>query len=305
MFDTYVMVDWSAANVPRAGRDSIWICHLGRRGESCENPATRHRANLLLGDILAAAARRKERVLLGFDFPFGYPSGFAARLGLEGTPWRAIWNEIARLIEDGEDNRNNRFWVAAELNRRVSGGRFPFWGCPVRFRHEFLGPKHHRGHDSGGLAEKRLIDTWMIGAQPCWKLIGAGSVGGQVLTGIPVVRALRNDPRWAEHARIWPFETGFGIGDDARFVFAEVWPSWWKACADLGPPNDKAQVRTVAAILAAQDRGGGLRSWFAPPIGPTEARRVTDEEAWTLGVTSARRPFLAKERADKAEARPE
>jgi hypothetical protein len=305
MFDTFVMVDWSAANVPRTGRDSIWICHLGPRGESCQNPDTRRRANLLLGEILAAAASRGERVLLGFDFPFGYPSGFAARLGLEGTPWRAIWNEIAQLIEDGEDNRNNRFSVAAELNRRVSGKRFPFWGCPVRFRHEFLGPKHHRGHHTYGLAEKRLIDSWMVGAQPCWKLIGAGSVGGQVLTGIPVVRALRDDPRWAGQARIWPFETGFEIGNDARIVFAEIWPSWWKSCEDLGPPNDKAQVRTVAAMLAAHDRAGELRSWFTPPICLAEARRAIDEEAWTLGVTAARRPILAKKRVARPESRPQ
>ena len=72
--------------------------------------------------------------MVGFDFPFGYPAGFAARLGLEGPPWRAVWDEIARLIEDDEGNRNNRFEVGAEFNRRVSGGRFPFWGCPVGLR---------------------------------------------------------------------------------------------------------------------------------------------------------------------------
>ncbi len=32
MFDTFVIVDWSAATVPRTGRDSIWICwHAGGR----------------------------------------------------------------------------------------------------------------------------------------------------------------------------------------------------------------------------------------------------------------------------------
>ena len=128
----------------------------------------------------------------------------------------------------------------------------------------------------------------MVGAQPCWKLIGAGSVGGQVLTGIPVVRALRDDPRWADRARVWPFETGLGLGDDARIVFAEVWPSWWKVCPKLGPPNDRAQVRTVARIFAAADRAGGLGSWFTPPISDAEAKQVTAEEAWTLGVMAPR-----------------
>jgi hypothetical protein len=288
LFDTYVIVDWSAARTAKTGRDSIWVCRLGADGETLANPPTRHEARALLAEMLAEAARNGQRVVAGFDFPFGYPAGFAARLGLAGTPWRAVWDEIARLIEDRADNDNNRFQVAAALNERISSGAFPFWGRPVRMEQAFLGAKHHRMHEIGGLGEKRLIDEWMVGAQPCWKLIGAGSVGGQVLTGIPVVRALRDDARWADRAQVWPFETGLAVPDDARIVFAEVWPSWWKACAKLGPPNDRAQVRTVARIFAAADRAGELRSWFSPKIAAAAAPRVVTEEAWTLGVTAPR-----------------
>lgn len=295
MFDSFVMVDWSAANQRKKGRDSIWIAWLGPDGERpAENPGTRHEAKALLTDWLAAARGNGERVLVGFDFPFGYPAGFAARLGLAGPPWRAVWDEIARLIEDGQDNKNNRFQVGAALNRRVSGAQFPFWGCPAGAAGRYLAPT--RPFYDDGLAEKRLIDTWMVGAQPCWKLFYTGSVGGQVLTGIPVVRALRDDPRWADDARVWPFETGLGVGDDAGVVFAEIWPSWWQARCELGPPKDKAQVRTVAQFLAARDRTGELAALFtgAPGLTPTERRRVETEEAWTLGVTAPRqRPIAA------------
>ena len=34
MFDTFVMVDWSAATVPRTGRDSIWICWHAKAGKA-------------------------------------------------------------------------------------------------------------------------------------------------------------------------------------------------------------------------------------------------------------------------------
>ena len=94
LFDHHVIIDWSAASQKRRGRDSIWICHLGPDGEQSSNPDTRHSAKQLLAEILAIAVRRGERVLLGFDFPFGYPAGFAARLGLIGPPWRAVWDEI-------------------------------------------------------------------------------------------------------------------------------------------------------------------------------------------------------------------
>jgi precorrin-8X/cobalt-precorrin-8 methylmutase len=295
LFDSYVIVDWSAANQPKTGRDSIWICRLGAEGESVCNPPTRHAAKGVLADMLAGASERGERVLLGFDFPFGYPAGFAARLGLAGTPWRALWDEIAGLLHDDENNQNDRFEVGATFNRRVSNGtgRFPFWGCPVGFTHEFLGPRHHQGHTSDEpLKERRLIDEWMVGAQPCWKLAYTGSVGSQSLTGIPVVRGLHSDPRWEKRARIWPFETGLALPADAQIVFAEVWPSWWRSeiRPDRGPPNDKAQVRTVAEIFAARDRAGELAAWFAgaPNLTNTERRIIESDEAWTLGVTARR-----------------
>jgi len=297
MFDTFVIIDWSAANQPNTGRDSIWICAVDRDGVQrlIENPRTRHGAKNLLGGLLSEATARGERVLLGFDFPFGYPAGFAQRLGLNTSPpWRAVWDEIAGCLKDAENNKNDRLTVAADFNRRISNGSFPFWGCPVGFTHEFLGPKHHNDHQVKGLAEKRLIDCWMVGAQPCWKLAYTGSVGSQSLTGIPVVRALRDDPGWAEGARIWPFETGLRLPDNAQIVFAEVWPSWWRRQirSDYGPPNDRAQVRTVAELFAAADRTGELPRWFAgdPNLTGEQRHQVETEEAWTLGVTAPRRP---------------
>jgi len=294
MFDTFAMVDWSAANVPRTGHDSIWICWLGPDGERLKNPATRHEAKGLLADWLAAARANGERVLVGFDFPFGYPAGFAARLGLCGPPWRAAWDEIAQLIADDEHNRNNRFKVAAVLNERIAtaGGGAPFWGCPAAEAGLHLAPR--RPCYECGLAERRFIDgrEYMPGAQPCWKLCYPGSVGSQVLTGIPVVRALRDDPRWAEATRIWPFETGLRPPEDAGVVFAEVYPSFWKNIPPLdGKPKDAAQVRFVTQFFAGCDRAGDLADLFLGDVGlsPEQRRLVEAEEAWTLGVTAARR----------------
>jgi hypothetical protein len=295
MFDAIVMVDWSAANVPRTGRDSIWICWQDRTGERLVNPATRHQAKTLLADWLVEPMARGERVLIGFDFPFGYPASFAARLGLSGPPWQAVWEEIARLVSDDEHNSNNRFDVAAALNERISGGKFPFWGCPAQPIRNYLGPKHHRSHEQNGLAERRLIDEYMAGAQPCWKLLGAGSVGGQVLTGIPVVRALRDDRRWREQARVWPFETGLEAPENARLVFAEVYPSLWRHGDEQ--PKDKAQVRAVVKFFVDRDHAGDLGRFFAgdPSLTHEQRNRVEAEEAWTLGVTTrAQRRTLAR-----------
>jgi precorrin-8X/cobalt-precorrin-8 methylmutase len=93
LFDRYIAVDWSANNQPKTGRDSIWSC-VGDDGTSelfTANHATRRAAEEWLLTTLTAAVRAGERVLVGFDFPFGYPTGFAASLGLEGELWKGIW----------------------------------------------------------------------------------------------------------------------------------------------------------------------------------------------------------------------
>ena len=74
LFDSYLMVDWSAANTPRQGRDSIWYCLLQREGDglkeaALENPLTRHEAYCRLRDVLLDAIREERSILVGFDFP--------------------------------------------------------------------------------------------------------------------------------------------------------------------------------------------------------------------------------------------
>ena len=294
LFDRYVMVDWSAAAVPRLGRDSIWVAALQRRRGKIEtllleNLATRADAKAVLRGLLIASLAHGERTVLGFDFPFAYPAGLAARLGLAGAPWRAIWDTIAGLIEDGPDNRNNRFAVGAELNRRLTGAAFPFWGCPGGEASAHLQPKHHRRHDAAEFPEHRLVEARMRGPQPGWKLAGAGSAGGQALTGIPVLRALRDDPALRHALRVWPFETGLaapGPSRHPRAVMAEIYPSLVPAPARAGEVKDSAQVRHLAHHFAALDAKGALAPLLAgdPGLSPEERTRVEREEGWVLGV---------------------
>jgi precorrin-8X/cobalt-precorrin-8 methylmutase len=297
LFDSYLMVDWSAANTPRRGRDSIWFCLLRREGgrlkeAALENPPTRCSAYLRLRDVLRDAVTKKRSILVGFDFPFGFSRGLAARLDVAGPPWRAVWDEIARLLSDDEENRSNRFAVAAQLNRRISGVAFPFWGCPARQVGPCLAATHHRQHVIGGLAERRLVEGRVRGPQPGWKLLGVGSVGSQALTGIPIVRRLRDDPVLAAHAKVWPFETGLrplaGSADRARVVFAEIYPSLVANQPYAGEVKDSAQVRAIGAHFARLDERDGLAETLAgdPELTPEERDVVVVEEGWVLGVTA-------------------
>jgi len=296
LFESYVCVDWSAARVPRTGADSIWWAHVRRDGRGrpapvlrLENPPTRAAATAALADLLAGLSAAGERVLIGFDFPFGYATGTAAALGGPGADWRAMWAVIDTLIEDADDNANNRFAAAAALNRRLSGGAFPFWGHDGKHEGPYLVRRARRAHGPGDPAERRLAECRARGPQPAWKLAGAGSVGGQALTGIPRLQQLRRDPRLSGRLSLWPFETGLRppLPAPGEIVVAEVYPSLVEPDPTLGPVKDARQVATIARRFAALDADGRLAPLFAGDPGLSDAERaaVEGEEAWILGLT--------------------
>ena len=80
VFDAYLMVDWSAANSPSRGKDSIWLglTVRGRQGPrltQLENPTTRAAATERIIQLAINNRRRGRRILIGFDFPFGLRGG--------------------------------------------------------------------------------------------------------------------------------------------------------------------------------------------------------------------------------------
>lgn len=281
-FDAYLMVDWSAAASPKRGRDSIWL-GLTRPGTRLRlaNPATRHDAVATLTHWLTGTLG-SARVLVGWDFPFGYPAGTARALG--GSTWRTLWDALAQAVDDRDDNANNRYTVARDLNRRLTGEAFPFWGHSGRDEDRFLRRRGRRPHGLGDLAERRLIERRVKRAQPVWKLAGAGAVGSQALLGIPRVDALRHHPALAAHSAIWPFETGLQA-PTARVVHAEVYPSLVVPRTLAGRPRDAGQVAAIGRHFASLDAACQLVPCFAlDSLTPAERRIVAREEAWILGV---------------------
>lgn len=301
VFDAYVMVDWSASSVPKTGADSVWIGLAERRGQANAslrllNPPTRHEAMETLADLLSDLIARDRVVLVGFDFAFGYPAGFARHLRPADGTWRGVWKDIATRIRDGRDNANNRFEVAAALNETVSGGAFPFWGCPAAAAGTALMRTRPDGYGEETLREYRLADRAANGPQPVWKLAYNGSVGSQTLLGVAALQRLRHHPWIADVARIWPFEIGLvpltrPEGEDWRILFAEIYPSAFPV-AHTDDVKDARQIRGTLDHLVRLDDAGDLSELFAGPaeLSAADRRLVETEEAWILGIeTMARR----------------
>ncbi len=308
LFDVYIAVDWSARSrpsPPRPSPDSVWVGerlapHLSDEtgiGEAYWR--TRHAGRSYLRDRLLHHVKHNRRVFIGLDFPYGYPSRFSSALDLNGDapPWRLIWNELTRLIVDNEDNSNNRFDVADELNSRCGGPTpGPLWGHPVGRNYAALGI---RGPAPGypypvrpGLALERLrwADRREKRVQPIWKLFGNGSVGSQCLVGIPTVCRLRDDPDLSAVSRVWPFETGFTSrptpAQGPFILHVEIWPGIVPGPLDASIAiRDQAQVRAMVDWLSQLDDEGRLGALFDTPdnLSPEAIQACVEEEGWIIG----------------------
>ena len=280
LFDGYVAVDWSASTKPVCGPNSIWIAICGPDGPPrLENPDTREGAMEHIKTLLDEATANKRRLICGFDFAFGYPEGTAH--GLTGrAAWETVWAQIAGAIVDHPNNRNNRFEAAAALNGHFEG-EGPFWGLHQAVNIEGLAHQSPPGGWGRNLPLRlRFAESLVPKAQEVWKLWGAGSVGGQALTGIARLQRLR---QCRGDVRVWPFET---LGEEGtHHVLAEIYPSLIDPC----PGNavlDARQVAAVALTMRELDRTGLLQQYLqAPQNMPAQViAQVIAEEGAILGM---------------------
>lgn len=281
LFDRYVVVDWSAAARPTTGTDSIWIAVLDDRAGArirLSNPSTRRRAE----QELATLGGPSRRTLVTFDASLGYPVGTSAWFGLAGDrPWWAMWSHLAAHLSDAETNVNDRFAVAAALNRRRPGTDAPFWGCPAATPLDGL---RARRPASSPVPELRLVEARLraAGRRPAsvWQLLGAGSVGSQTLTLLPVLHRLVG----AGSVEVWPFTTGAAAPSAGRgtVVVAETWPTAFDPDLSSHTVRDAAQVLGVVRRLRDADRTGELAGWFVPTLDRAQTRAVESEEGWAL-----------------------
>jgi hypothetical protein len=309
LFDAYVFVDWSAANGVQAQEPvahAVWsaelIPELNYQQETYHR--TRQDGVTHVTDVLLDHVKEKRRVLVGFDFPYGYPAGFANALGLPAGPqsWWEVWAELAARVEDTVGNVNNRFVAAGELNTIAGNGQpGPFWGCPVGTEVEYL-QAHSPGFPfaaAGGtlLQRLRLVETRLPRIQEAWGLFGPGRVGSQGLVGIPYIYGLRRYPELVWLGRVWPFETQFtpmpSPAQGPFILHAEIWPGVVEQIVQqllAATPElirDRAQVRVMCKWAAELDEQDKLGGYFAQPNGLTaqQVQTCVEQEGWILGAT--------------------
>lgn len=267
-FDRVIVADWSAAgqlSPARPSANAIWLGETSTHGTATRYCRGRAEAEAVLRATIASG---EGRLLIGFDFPMGYPQGFAARLTGQAQA-SAVWHWLAENLEDTPDNRNNRFPLADRINQHF-GGAGPFWGRPQHLPLAHLPTTKAVDYAALGLAERRQVETLVPRAQPVWKLYTTGAAGGQGLVGQAMIHRLRALPGVA----VWPFDT-----PDAPTVLAEVYPSLLarQVAADPAPIKDEAQVRLLSQALWRLSQAGQFGALLDSPP-------AAQEEGWILGA---------------------
>jgi hypothetical protein len=313
LFDFYVMVDWSGGATRRGGRDTIWIAHGPRTLDvplTC-NPYSRTEAVCLIRSLLVEEVRSKRRVLLCFDFAYGYPRDFASALQVAtgkpdgDLPWMLLWQYLSEHIKDDEgtapnakpNNRSNRFEVASRINALLSvdgqsAAAGPFWCASPKGAYPLIpqrSPKLFQTKQGFVANGRRLTDERARSGSP-FRLFGNGCVGSQSLTGIARLHQLRNDPKLAAVSAVWPFETGWAnkakwLSDHILVLHAEIYPR--KALPDQ--IKDRGQVRAMWHWARDLDHDDLMWREFCRPIevetGSKEDLAAQLTEGWILGCS--------------------
>lgn len=267
VFDRILMLDWSAAKGPRRGADSIW---LGDGVARPENLPTRAQAEARLAQALSQPGR----VLLGVDIGFGWPRGLAQRITGQANAL-AMWGWLGARVEDDAAAVSNYRAVAAQANGHFAPAPGPFWGDGTR--DGTPGLPRLRPDLPPGLAALRATETRaaVCGPRPksMFQLAGAGAVGAQALTCVPVLQRLR--AQFGPQLGVWPFQPVA----QSRIVLAEVYFSM------LGPVGDGHACRDAAQVdlMARAVRGLGAARLMDIPGAPPHLA----EEGWILGCDAA------------------
>lgn len=266
-FDSFAIVDWNAGNDtgPRPKKDAIWVgAVLGGIAQEPVYLRNRPLAFEYLCKLIDAEMQASRKLMIGFDFPFAYPSGFAQAIACVSN--KEVWRYFRDHLQDTPSG-NNRFELAGKMNARFNGDG-PFWFNGLKTEIPGLPRKKPKGA-THGQKEKRRVERYTKGTFTCWQMGGAGAVGGQVMTGMAVLSKLC--AQFDQQIAVWPFEEL-----DAPVTLVEVWPSLIDAAvrAENDAIKDRAQVRLLAIAFAR------LRPEQLQAMLDIE----TDAEGWILGA---------------------
>ncbi len=189
---TCIGVEWSGSAKERDAAKSIWTAVV-RDGALVS--LTTGRGRRATAEFVIDQASDGGELVVGMDFAFSAPYWYLQDQGLEDAP--ALWD-----IMDGTERKEGREsqWIRALPP--------PFWGPHVRLK-----PELNDGQTWFRKTEDETRQYTRVNPKSVFQLTGAGSVGGQSMRGMPILKFLRENG-----FAIWPMDA------PANQMVVEVYP---------------------------------------------------------------------------------
>ena len=259
-FDAFIAIDWSGAAARGYKGIAVASCPQGSQEPHMEKPGGKYWTRQEIAEWLSETLGKGQRLLIGFDFGFGFPFEDCGYLGGQAPEINdifALWDLIEARTGESDfgcqgfvDNRDfaHLFWK--------KGPRPETWVDRKRLT------EHECGKSTG---------TW---PNSLYKLVHSKQVGKASITGMRALRYLRRCR--GEYAAIWPFET------PKSSAIVEIFPTVFrkKATSSTAKLKPGADLNYALAELNSQ----------AMPAGQTD--NLSDHETDAL-ISAAGLRYIA------------
>lgn len=257
-FDSFIAIDWSGA-APGYSGISVARCMPGTGAPSLVKSPGRRWTRTAVAEWLEGALASDARLLIGFDFAFSMPRGC-----VDAGDAFALWD----LVEEASEGEADFGAASVPRDPRLA----PLYWC--------AGTMPAAWKERRRATELACIAATGTRPETVFKLIGAKQVGKASLTGMRVLRRLRQ--RHAGRVSVWPFEPA------RRSVLVEIYPTLFRRRA----------AGTLAKLRTTRELNGALRRLRSSPV---RGRGFTDHDTDAL-ISAAGLRRLCDERVGLPEA---
>jgi hypothetical protein len=262
LFGEYFFADYSGDATGHGQRKSIKVAFAKAHSPASLDSGIFTRESLVdwMHRRLLSASERGVRVCLGQDHSYGFPLGFARELGIASQRWRSA---IASFLDGSYAADAPRFTgvpeFAAGINcwLRSRGMADYFWSATQKSYGLPSRNPRMRSEAFSRVTETRRSNFGRASPMPFSRVGDRGSVGGQALWGLTMVRKLIGRcERDGILLRCWPFD-GLAVGSkeyENAHVLVEAYPSALRA-AGVRQSDEADALCTVEALQLADTEG--------------------------------------------------
>ncbi len=303
--DAYLFADYSGALDKRQQRRAIRVAYAeGDNEPTClDGPYTRETLRMEMLSYLATATSRGIRLFIGQDHQYSIPFGLSQELGIANLSWRQLLDDLINgTYATNAPSLDHAHSFASEFNKWLEAqGHAPyFWSAT---KPEYNLPKNNPRSSQEETTIFRLTESFgsIYGTgnpMPFNRVGDNGSVGGQTLVGLRMIRTLLGEcARDGIPLRCWPFD-GIDILDpvyENSHVMFEPYPSAARTLLtsqfDQKFSGSKDARDAIAALLTIRnaDSDKVLPQLLDLNSLSAEEQIIVRSEGWIVGHTPLKR----------------